>query len=96
MPLTQDCPASLINLTTEQYNSTGMHIISLWLAILTSEQQRRALECAFVAPNSMQKYTLPCLPQIYWKPPKYGCFYILNTQCGPHGVRIREVPLYID
>ena len=48
----------------QQYNSTGMHSISLWSAFLASTQQGRALECAFVALNSTgthchayQKYT---------------------------------------
>ena len=33
-------------------NSTGMHSTGLWSAFLTSIQQGRALECAFVALNS--------------------------------------------
>ena len=43
MPLTQDCPPLLIDSTTGHYNSTGMHSTSLWLAFLTSVQQKRTM-----------------------------------------------------
>ena len=42
MPLTQDCPAPLIDLTTRNYNSTGTHSTSFWLGFLDSVQQGRA------------------------------------------------------
>ena len=58
MPLTQDCPAPLIDSTTGHYNSTGTHSTSLWLVFLTSIQQGRALECA-----QRHEYTLPHLPE---------------------------------
>ena len=38
--------------TTGHYNSIGLHSSSLWSAFLTSVQQGRALECAFVALNN--------------------------------------------
>ena len=48
----QGCPPLLINSTTGQYNSTGMHNTGLWSAFLASVQQGRGLECAFVVLNS--------------------------------------------
>ena len=40
------------------------------------------------------EYALPlCLPEIYQKALKYGHVYIPDTQCGPHGVQIRGVPV---
>ena len=46
MPLMQDCLAQLIDSTTGHYNSPGTHSTSLYLALLASVEQRRALECA--------------------------------------------------
>ena len=43
MPLMQDCPAPLIDLTAGHYNSTEMHSTSLWLAFLAGLQQGGAL-----------------------------------------------------
>ena len=37
MPLTQDCPAPLIDSTTEHYNNTATYISSLWLACTARE-----------------------------------------------------------
>ena len=53
MLLAQDYPPLLIDSTTGHYNSAGTHSTSLWLVFLTSIQQGRALECAFVALNGM-------------------------------------------
>ena len=39
------------------------------------------------------EYTLPHLPEIYQKPPKYRPLYIPHTQYGPNGVCIRGFPL---
>ena len=52
MPFKQDYPSSLLNSTTEHYNSTGTHSTSLrlWLAFLANVQ-REALECDFTALN---------------------------------------------
>ena len=52
-PLTQDCPALLIDSTTGHQNNTGTHSTSLWSAFLAIVQQGRAMECAFTAVNSM-------------------------------------------
>ena len=52
LPLTQGCLPQLIDSTTGYYNSIGLHSSSLWSAFLTSVQQGRALEHAFVALNS--------------------------------------------
>ena len=52
LPLTQVCPPPLIDSTTEHFNTIGSHSSSLWSAFLISIQQRRALECSFVALNS--------------------------------------------
>ena len=56
MPLMQGCPPPLNNSTTGHYNSTGTHSTSLWLAFLTSIQQGRALEHAFLALNSVSMH----------------------------------------
>ena len=53
LPLMQVCPPQLTNSTTRHYYSIGSHSASLWPAFLTSVQQGRALEHAFVALNSM-------------------------------------------
>ena len=51
MPLTQHCPAPLIDSTTGCYSSTCTHSTRIWLASLISVQLKKALECAFVALN---------------------------------------------
>ena len=38
---------------------------------------------------------LACLPEIHWKPLKYGCLYNPDMQWWSHGVCNRGVPLYI-
>ena len=43
-PLTQDCPAPLVDSPTEHYTNTGKHSSSLWLSFLAIVQQGRALE----------------------------------------------------
>ena len=58
-----------------------------------SVHQGRALEHAFICSTQPYKYALPCLLAPYWKPPKYGCFCILDMQHGLYGVHIRGVPL---
>ena len=50
-PLTQSCPAPLIDSPTGRYTNAGMHSSSLWLSFLVIVQQGRALEHAFVALN---------------------------------------------
>ena len=57
--LSHKIPAPLIDSTTGHYNSTGMYSTSLWLVFLTSIQQGRALECAFVVLNSMSIIATP-------------------------------------
>ena len=52
LPLTQVCPPTLIDSTTEHFNTIGSHSSSPWSAFLASIQQGRALECSFVALNS--------------------------------------------
>ena len=94
MCLSQNCLAPLIDLTTGHYNSTGTYSTSLWLAFLASEQQGGGGGSGMRLCSAQQhEYALPHLPEIYQKPPIYG--HILDTQRGPHGVRIRGVPLYI-
>ena len=51
LPLTQDSQPPLIDSTTEHYSIIGTHC-SLWSGFLTSVQQERVLERAFVALNS--------------------------------------------
>ena len=53
LPLMQVCQPQLTNSTTRHYYSIGSHSSSLWSAFLTSIQQGRALEHAFIALNSM-------------------------------------------
>ena len=53
LPPMQGCLPPLIDSTTGHYNSTGMHSPNLWSAFLTNFQQGRALECAFIALDSM-------------------------------------------
>ena len=81
LPLMQVCHLPLIDSTTGHYNSIGSHSSSLWSAFLASVQQGRVLERALVALNSRGTlHALPCLPEIYWKPPKYRHLYNLDTQ----------------
>ena len=93
LPLTQGCQPLLINSTTGHYNSTGMYSTSLWSAFLTSVQQGRALECAFVALNSTgthchayRKYTGSLR--------NTDGLYNQDTQWWSHDVRNRRVALY--
>ena len=62
LPLMQVCLPPLIDSTTGHYNSIGSHSSSLWSAFLTSVQQGRALECAFVGLNSTGTHC-----HTYWK-----------------------------
>ena len=55
-PLTQDCPAPLIDSPTEHYTNTGTHSFSLWLSFLAILQQGRALERTFVVLNNMSMH----------------------------------------
>ena len=71
-------PPLLINSTTGHYNSTGMYSTGLWSAFLASVQQGRALE------RGQQHGALPCLPEIHWKPLKYGCLYNAEKMVSVH------------
>ena len=75
----------MYNSTAGYYCSIGMHSTSLWQAFPTSIQQRRALECAFVVLDST-RYALPCLPEIYRKPPKYRCLYTPDMHRCSHAM----------
>ena len=55
-PLTQYCPALLIDSPTEHYTNTGTHSSSLWLSFLAIVQQGRALERTFVVLNNMSMH----------------------------------------
>ena len=50
-PLAQDCPAPLIDSPTGHCINTGTHSFSLWLSFSVIVQQRRAVQCTFVALN---------------------------------------------
>ena len=55
----QSCTQPLVNSTTGHYIGTGTHSTSFWSAFFTSVQQARALECAFIVPNSMSTHCHP-------------------------------------
>ena len=93
MPLAQDCPAPLVDSPTGHYTNTGTHSSSLWLSFLAIIQQGRALERRLHSAQQ-HEYTLPCLPEIYWKPPESGHLFTPDTLDGTNGVRIIEIPLY--
>ena len=81
MPLTQDCPPSLIVSTTGHYNSTGTHNTSFWLPFPASVQQRRALECTSKVLKGIE-YALSRPPEMYWKPPERGHLFTEDTLDG--------------
>ena len=93
VPLTQDCPPSLIKSTTGHYNSTGRHSTSFWLAFPASVQQGRALEHTSEALKSMsthchafRKYT-----RTLWS--RDTSFFTQDAWDGTNGVHIRKVAL---
>ena len=65
--------------------------------LVSLSRKRTARESSRMRLCSAQQhgYTLPCLPEIYQKPPKYGQLCNADTQCWSHDVRNRGVPLYI-
>ena len=67
-PLTQDCPAPLIDSPTGHYTNTGTHSSSLWLSFLAIVQQGSSETRIHSA--QWHEYALPHLPEIYQKPPK--------------------------
>ena len=69
-PLTQDCPAPLVDSPTGHYTNTGTHSSRLWLAFLAIVLQGKVLERRLRSAQ-WHEYALPCLPEIYRKPLKY-------------------------
>ena len=93
VPLTQDCPPSLIKSTTGHYNSTGTHSTSFWLAFPASVQQGRALEHTSEVLKStsthchaFRKYT-----RTLWS--RDTSFFTQDAWDGTNGVHIRKVAL---
>ena len=66
---------------------------NLWLAFLAHVQQARKSSGTRFHSSQQHKYALPCLPEIFWKPPKQQHLFTQDTLDGTNGVRIIEVPM---
>ena len=89
-PLTQDCPASLIDSPTGHFINTGTHTSSLWLSFLAIVQQGKVLEHAIV--TQRHEYALPSLTENIPEASEVGTPFCSD---GTNGVWIIEDPLYL-
>ena len=91
MPLTQDCPPSLIEPTIGHYSSTGTHSTSFWLAFPGSVQQERALECTSEVLKGTQIHTAKPTRNI----PEASEVGTPHNSSHFRWLHIREISLYV-
>ena len=87
LPILEDCAPPQVNSKTGNY----INIVLIFLSIVRQQRGPKMWPHCTHHP----KYTLPCLPEVYRKPLKYGYLHIMDTQQWSQQCYFRGDPLYM-